>query len=146
MAAEVRSVREEDIAQIAAIERECFTLPWTEQQLRTQLGGGHVFLCAAEDGDVAGYVGMQYVIDEGYISNVAVRECRRRMGCGSALISGLIERAKALGLAFVSLEVRAANAPAIELYEKFGFAVEGRRKNYYERPREDALIMTLRLK
>ena len=141
---EVRPAHEGDIEAIEKIERECFSLPWSEQQLRTQLGEGYVFLAAEAEGEIAGYVGMQFVLDEGYISNVAVSESARRRGAGGALIAELLERAQKLGLAFVTLEVRESNLPAISLYAKHGFAVEGRRKNYYEKPRENALIMTRR--
>ena len=141
---EVRPAREGDIEAIERIERECFSLPWSAQQLRAQLGEGYIFLAAEAEGEIAGYVGMQFVLDEGYISNVAVSESARRRGAGGALIAELLDRAQKLGLAFVTLEVRESNLPAIALYAKHGFAVEGRRKNYYEKPREDALIMTRR--
>lgn len=131
------------LARIEEIERECFSLPWTREQLESQLTGeGHVFLVALYDGEAAGYVGMTYVLDEGYISNVAVAPEYRRHGAGNALIAALKSRAEKLGLAFLTLEVRRSNAPAAALYEKHGFVVVGTRKNYYERPREDALLMT----
>ena len=85
---------------------------------------------------------MMFVLDEGYISNVAVSPKYRRQGIADALIERLDELCSGHGLAFVSLEVRAGNAPAVALYEKHGFAPVGLRKNYYERPREDAVIMT----
>ena len=132
------------IPQIEALERQCFSLPWTAEQLAGQMKDAqHEFIAAAdESGTVLGYVGMMYVLDEGYISNVAVSPAYRRQGIADALIDRLNEICQEHGLSFVSLEVRAGNVPAIALYEKHGFARAGLRRNYYERPREDALIMT----
>lgn len=135
---------EAQLAQIEEIERQCFSCPWTLDQLRSQLSDDrHVFLAAvAESGAVLGYVGMMFVLDEGYISNVAVAPAYRRQGVADALISALMMRAEELGLAFVTLEVRAGNEPAKALYTKHGFVSVGRRKNYYDLPKEDAILMT----
>ena len=132
------------LEQIEAIERQCFSCPWTLEQLRSQLSDDrHVFLAAvAENGAVLGYVGMMFVLDEGYISNVAVAPAYRRQGVADTLISALMTRAEELSLAFVTLEVRAGNEPAKALYAKHGFVPVGRRKNYYELPKEDAILMT----
>ena len=140
----IRDVGPDDIPQIEEIEKRCFSLPWTAEQLAGQIKDAqHEFIAAiSPDGTVLGYVGMMYVLDEGYISNVAVSPDWRRQGIGSALITRLCELCESLGLSFVTLEVRAGNTPAIALYEKHGFRCVGLRKNYYERPREDALIMT----
>ena len=135
---------EAQLEQIQAIERQCFSCPWTLDQLRSQLSDDrHVFLAAvAENGAVLGYVGMMFVLDEGYISNVAVAPAYRLQGVADALISALVMRAEELGLAFVTLEVRAGNEPAKALYAKHGFVPVGRRKNYYDLPKEDAILMT----
>ena len=131
------------LPQIEAIERACFSVPWTRAQLASQLNGErHVFLAAVEDGQVLGYVGMMFVLDEGYISNVAVAPEARRRGVGRALIAELLRRADEKELAFVTLEVRPSNEAAIALYSAFGFEAVGRRKNYYDKPSEDALLMT----
>ena len=106
----------------------------------------HVFLIAEENGKLLGYVGMMHVLDEGYISNVAVAPEARRRGVAGALIRELLRRAEEKELSFVTLEVRESNAAAIALYERFGFRSVGRRKQYYEAPREDALLMTCFLK
>ena len=142
----ITEAREELLPQIQRIEQQSFSVPWTETMLRLQLEpDSHVFLTAEADGDVVGYVGLMYVLDEGYISNVAVRpDCRRR-GVADALLCALEARARALLLSFLTLEVRESNAPAIALYEKRGYRVAGRRRNYYEKPTEDALLMTLTL-
>lgn len=132
------------LPQVERLEQVCFSAPWTEAQLRAQLPDDrHVFLVAERGGEVLGYVGLMYVLDEGYISNVAVSPDCRRQGIGAALIAELIRRAGQLELAFLTLEARASNAPAIRLYEKMGFRQVGRRKNYYQRPEEDAILMTL---
>lgn len=140
---EIRDACAGDIERISEIERGCFCVPWTPEQLRTQLGPGHVFLAAWENGELLGYAGLMYVLDEGYISNVAVAPESRRRGAGEALLRELGGRAGALGLAFLTLEVREGNGPARALYEKMGYKCVGRRKNYYENPREDAILMTL---
>lgn len=139
----ISDVRREQLDEIERIERACFSMPWTLQQLETQLTDErHVFLAAELGSLTAGYVGMMYVLDEGYISNVAVDADFRRRGVADALIAALIARCEELKLVFVTLEVRRSNAPAIALYEKHGFVTVGERKNYYELPREDALLMT----
>ena len=135
---------EVQLEQIEEIEQQCFSCPWTLDQLRSQLSDErHVFLAAvAESGAVLGYVGMMFVLDEGYISNVAVAPDFRRQGVADALICALMTRAEELALAFVTLEVRAGNEPAKALYAKHGFVPVGRRKNYYDLPKEDAILMT----
>ncbi len=134
------------LPQIQRIEQQSFSVPWTEQMLRMQLDpDSHVFLTAEADGGVVGYIGMMYVLDEGYISNVAVRPDHRRRGIANALLDELERRARALMLSFLTLEVRESNAAAVALYEKRAYRVVGRRKNYYEKPAEDALLMTLTL-
>lgn len=132
------------VPQIAALEEQCFSLPWTEAQLISQLPDErHEFIAALdENGRVAGYVGMMFVLDEGYISNVAVDSSLRRRGIGDALIAEMNSRAQKRGLAFVTLEVRESNAPAIALYTKHGYVRVGERKNYYDFPRENAILMT----
>lgn len=144
MAYRICNVLPAHIPQIEAIEKRCFSLPWTAEQLQSQLRDHqHEFIAALDEaGRVLGYVGMLYVLDEGYISNVAVAPEYRRQGIGDALIDALCALCAGHDLSFVTLEVRAGNAPAIALYAKHGFARAGLRKNYYERPREDALIMT----
>lgn len=132
------------LPQLEQLERVCFSVPWTAEQLRAQLPDDrHVFLVAERGGEVLGYVGLMHVLDEGYISNVAVSPDCRRQGIGATLIAGLMQRAGELKLAFLTLEARASNSPAISLYEKMGFQQVGRRKSYYQRPEEDAILMTL---
>ena len=135
------------LPQILKIEHACFSDPWTPPIFRSQLSRlpGRVFLAALEEETVLGYAGLTYVLDEGSVTNVAVAPAWRRRGVADALLGALERRARALELAFLTLEVRAGNESAAALYEKHGFAVVGRRKNYYEKPVEDAVLMTLML-
>ncbi len=138
------SMEERHLPALAQIERECFSSPWSEASLREELGKG-IFLVAERDGKVLGYVGCQTVLDEGYITNIAVSPDCRREGVGRSLISGLLERAGEKGLSFVTLEVRASNLPAIGLYKSIGFGKVGVRKNFYGKPTEDAELWKLNL-
>ena len=134
----------EHIPQIAALEQACFSHPWSEAMLQNELWNDSAVIIVAEgeDGTVLGYAGLQTVLDEGYINNVAVGENYRRQGVADELIAAFV-RFGAAKLAFLTLEVRASNTPAIALYAKHGFVEAGRRKNYYDDPKEDALLMTL---
>lgn len=144
---EIRDALPADLPALEALEERCFSLPWSREVLESQLtGSGRVFLAAGPAGAPAGYAGLQYVLDEGYITNVCVAPEFRRRGAAEALLAEMRRRAEAMGLSFLTLEVRVSNAPARALYEKLGFSVAGRRKNYYEKPVEDAMIMTLLLK
>lgn len=140
-------VAAEHLDAIEAIENACFSLPWTRGQLERQmLADNCVFLAALdENGKVLGYVGLLTVLDEGYISNVAVAPEHRRRGVADALIQALATRVRNK-LSFLTLEVRESNLAAIRLYEKHGFVLVGKRKDYYDKPKEAALLMTLFLK
>lgn len=131
------------IDQIARLEQTCFSSPWTADMLTDALFDTQASFIVAEDeeGNVLGYAGLHVIVDEGYIDNVAVEPDARRHGVASALLDVFCRFGEA-NLAFLSLEVRASNTPAIALYEKNGFVQAGLRKNYYEKPREDAVIMT----
>ena len=138
---------ESHVKGIHAIECECFSDPWSEQSIISQLpDDNHVFLVALDEENVIGYVGMMNVLDEGYIANVAVTESYRRNKIGDALIIELMNRAHVLDLAFVTLEVRESNEPAQALYRKHGFRTVGIRKGYYTKPKENAVLMTVYLK
>ena len=140
----IRDTVLDDLDALEELEKECFSLPWTREQLQSELPDErHEFLAAELNDDVAGYVGMMCVLDEGYISNVAVSPRFRRQGIGRALVAEMLHRAECRKLSFVTLEVREHNEGAIALYSEAGFVPVGRRKNYYERPKEDAILMTL---
>ena len=130
--------------QVAELERICFSTPWSRNMLAEELDNLlSAFLVALDDsGRVVGYAGLQVILDEGYTTNIAVRpECRRR-GVAAKLLQVFLDFGQANRLSFLTLEVRASNYDAIALYGSRGFRSMGRRKNYYEHPREDAIIMT----
>lgn len=138
---------EKHIEALELLEKQCFSLPWTREQLITQLPDErHIFLVTEYGGNAVAYVGMMYVLDEGYISNVAVSPQHRKKGLADALIKRIVEISHEKELAFITLEVRRSNIPAISLYEKHGFVKVGIRKNYYDLPKEDAILMTKFLK
>ena len=130
------------VAQIAALEKICFSDPWSEKSVASELDNKLAFWLVATEGDtIAGYIGSQTVMDETDMMNVAVHPDFRRQGIAEDLVNALVEQLKTMGSHCLTLEVRASNSPAIALYEKLGFAQIGRRKNYYRNPREDALIL-----
>ena len=133
--------------EVAALEQICFSDPWSRNLLAEELDNAlSAFLVALDgDGRVAGYAGLQVILDEGTITNIAVRPDCRRQGVAGKLLQVFLDFAKGNQLAFLTLEVRASNYPAIALYGSRGFRGVGRRKNYYEHPKEDAVIMTLDL-
>ena len=130
--------------EVAELERICFSMPWSRNMLAEELDNMlSAFLVALDDNDrVVGYAGVQVILDEGYITNIAVRPECRRQGIAAKLLQVFLDFAKTNQLSFLTLEVRASNYDAIALYGSRGFRSMGRRKNYYEHPREDALIMT----
>jgi len=132
------------IKQVAKLEKICFSQPWSEQAILEAFENRTKFFVCEKDGKVLGYIGISCVIDEGYITNVAVFPEYRNLGIGTALLEKTFDLARELSLSFVSLEVRESNYKAISLYEKLGFEKEGLRKNFYENPKENALIMTKR--
>ena len=132
------------IAQVAQLEKLCFSDPWSEKSVASELENELSLWLVAMEGDrLAGYVGSQTVMGETDMMNVAVHPDFRRRGIGEALILALVEELKAKESHSLTLEVRASNVPAIALYEKLGFAETGRRKNYYRNPKEDALILRI---
>ena len=130
--------------EVAELERICFPDPWSRNMLAEELDNAlSAFLVALDGGGrVAGYAGLQVVLDEGTITNIAVRPEYRRQGVARQLLDVFLNFARGNRLAFLTLEVRASNYGAIALYGELGFRAVGRRKNYYEHPKEDALIMT----
>lgn len=140
----VKILDETLIEQIAALEQECFSEPWSENAIFESFKAGTHFFAVCREQQVLGYVGISTVLDEGYITNVAVTASARRSGVASLLMHRLFQLARERALSFISLEVRRSNTPAVSLYEKFGFKTEGIRKNFYRDPIEDAFIMTKR--
>ena len=144
-AVRIAPMTHEHLDEVAALERVCFSAPWSRNMLAEELDNAcSAYLVALdkEDGSVVGYAGLLVVADEGYITNVAVRPESRRGGVASALLDVFVDFAIGSKLAFLTLEVRASNYGAIALYGSRGFRGVGRRPNYYEHPKEDAIIMT----
>ena len=128
------------------LERICFSRPWSRKMLAEELENQCAAFLVAEDaaGNVLGYAGLLVAADEGYITNEALFTEKRRRGIAGQLLQVFLNFAEANHLAFLTLEVRPSNAAAIALYQGFGFQEAGRRKNYYDLPKEDALILTRR--
>lgn len=142
---EIRTMTEADLPEVTAIEQDTFTEPWSEDDFRKAIKDkNNDYLTAEIGGKVAGYCGYWGVAGEGDIFNVAVkRECRGQQ-IGYAMLSELLKRAFARGITSLTLEVRITNEPAIHLYEKLGFERAGIRKDFYSKPKEDAVIMWLK--
>lgn len=138
----ITRLNEGHVAQVAALEKLCFSDPWSETSVASELDNPlSLWLIAEEEGTVLGYVGSQTVLDETDMMNIAVRpECRRR-GIAAALIGELVNQLREHGSHVLRLEVRESNVPAIALYESMGFTQLGLRKNYYRNPKENALIL-----
>lgn len=130
------------VLQVAQLEKLCFSDPWSENSVASELENELAcWLIAEENGTVAGYIGSQTVLDETDMMNVAVHPDHRRRGIAEALVMALVGELKERGSRCLTLEVRASNDPARALYGKLGFSQIGLRKNYYRNPREDALIL-----
>ena len=135
-------MNESHVAQVAALEKQCFSDPWSENSVGPELEDPlSLWLIAEGDGAVCGYIGSQTVLDETDMMNIAVRPDCRRKGIAAALIAELVSRLKARGSRILRLEVRESNLPAIALYKAMGFTQLGLRKNYYRNPKENALIL-----
>lgn len=140
----ISPISQRHIAGLAKLEEVCFSQPWSADALLESFKRGTKFFVAENADHIMGYIGFNVVLDEGYITNVAVFPKYRRMGVATALVRKAISYSKKNGLAFLSLEVRKSNSAAIALYENEGFKTEGERKNFYTNPKENALIMTVR--
>ena len=135
-------MNESHVAQVAGLEKQCFSDPWSENSVASELENPlSLWLIAEEDGAVCGYVGSQTVLDETDMMDIAVHPDCRRKGIAAALITELVSRLKARGSRVLRLEVRESNFSAIALYEALGFTQLGLRKNYYRNPKENALIL-----
>lgn len=138
----IREMKSEDVASIAQLETICFSDPWSETSIASELQNRLSYWLVAEiDGNVAGYVGSQSVLDGADMMNLAVAPEYRRQGIAEALVFALVDHLRQKKVIALLLEVRSSNQPAISLYEKLGFVQVGRRPNYYRHPREDALIL-----
>lgn len=140
MSITVRQALHSDVEALCVLERECFSSPWTASGFEEFLDNGCSLVLAAEiSGEVCGYVGMNLILGEGEITNIAVSAKHRRQGVAAALLDELM---RTDGLERLMLDVRVSNTAARALYEKFGFTVDGIRKGFYTKPREDAVLMS----
>ena len=132
-------MNERHVSTVAELEKQSFSEPWSENSVRGELTNSLALWLVALDGDtVVGYVGSQTVLGEADMMNIAVADSHRRRGIARMLVQALVAN---LDARMLTLEVRASNAPAIALYESEGFTQIGLRKNYYRKPKEDALIL-----
>jgi ribosomal-protein-alanine N-acetyltransferase len=138
----ITNMREQHVSQVAELEKLCFSDPWSENSVASELDNQLALWLVAEDnGRVAGYVGSQTVLGESDMMNVAVHPDYRKQGIATTLIVGLVEELRKRESHCLTLEVRASNENAISLYQKLEFQQVGCRKNYYRNPKEDALIL-----
>ena len=138
----IRTMQKGDVAAVAALEAQIFPMPWSAAGFADTLPREDIiFLVAYEQDELLGYVGIYCTLDEVEITNVAVAPAARRRGIARALLTELKQQLACRNVARIVLEVRVSNEPAIRLYEQMGFSVLGVRKNFYEKPTEDAYIM-----
>ena len=145
MSVQIVPMNADHLEELEKLEKICFSRPWSRKMLAEELENQCAAFLVAQDsitGQVMGYAGLLVMADEGYITNVAVFPEYRRQGVAAKLLAVFENFARGNHLAFLTLEVRPSNAAAIALYEGFGFREAGRRKNYYDLPKEDALILT----
>lgn len=139
----VQMVGENDIKALAVLEKEIFSDSWSEKSLwDTYMQKQAAILGAWADGKIVGYAIIYYVLDEGEIARIAVKEPERRKGVAGQIIAKMIEFCMEKEIGKLMLDVRKSNAPAISFYKKCGFSEDGIRKNFYENPKEDALLMS----
>ena len=135
-------MNETHVSAVAELEKLCFSAPWSERSIASELTNEYsLWLVEERDGVAVAYVGSQSCPPEADVMNVAVAPAFRRQGIGEGLMVALMDALRDKGMESLTLEVRASNSPAIALYDRLGFTEVGRRPNYYTDPREDALIM-----
>ncbi len=141
----IRKMENRDLPQVAEIEKSLFGDPWSENAFRDTLDQKEAdfIVAAGEQEEVIGYCGAYRALDEAEIVNVAIRKENQNQGAGSKMVQALMDEEKKNGVRFFILEVRESNLPAQRCYEKLGFKSIGIRKNFYDCPRENALIMQM---
>ena len=138
----IRDMCPRDIEAVAAIEKENFSKPWKKQDFLDAVQSPNtLYFVAEQDGEIVGYAGMWAALDEGEITNVSVKEACWGQHVGRALMDSMIEAGEKAGVASFFLEVRESNERAAALYSSCGFEAAGRRKDFYEDPAEDGLVM-----
>lgn len=138
----IKPLEEQYVDQVCRLEEAAFSMPWQKSAFLEMIEEKNAcYLVALEEKKVIATCGLRNILGEGEITNVVTDENYRNQGIGYFLLSHLMERGKEMGVEAFTLEVRVSNYGAIHLYEKLGFHKEGIRKNFYEKPREDGLIM-----
>lgn len=138
-----REMLVEDLDQVVDIEQNLFSVPWTKEGFLTYLmKKDTMFFVVEEKERILGYCSMMTVLDEGDILNVAVRSDRQKGGIGQFLVDSMLRMAEMQGIRLVHLEVRQGNGTARRLYQRLGFKEDGLRRDYYENPVENAVLMT----
>lgn len=139
---DIRTMQERDLEQVCAIECDNFSMPWSRQSFLDSIhNSSHIYLVAEQQQQILGYCGIWGIVGEGQITNVSVKKSFQRQGVASALLGACLAKGNEMGLASYTLEVRESNFSAIALYEQFGFEHAGVRKNFYDKPKEHAIIM-----
>ena len=139
----IRAMQEQDIPFVSQIENQIFSLPWSEKSFRDAAANpDNVYLVCECTGEIAGYCGMWTVMGEGNVTNVAVHPAYRRMGVAEALLKEMEKKANEKDVTIFFLEVRQSNEAAKQLYNKLGYNPIGVRKRFYEKPVEDAIVMS----
>ncbi|MBU5427739.1 ribosomal protein S18-alanine N-acetyltransferase [Tissierella pigra] len=143
----IRNMRESDLDDVMEIEKDAFTTPWTREAFLMEITKNQLakYIVAEIDETIVGYGGIWLIIDEGHITNIAVKSNYRGLGVGNALVEGLIFLCTKLDINGMTLEVRVSNTVAKNLYKKYGFVESGIRPKYYQDDNEDALIMWKKL-
>lgn len=137
-----RKMEEKDIEEVSRIEEETFSMPWSPKSFQEMIQRDNVFyIVAEEDGKILGSCGVIQALDEGDITNVVVAKESRGKGIGTKMLSYMMAEGEKNGITAYTLEVRVSNAEAIHVYEKLGFVSAGIRRNFYDKPKEDANIM-----
>ena len=146
MVVSIESMNESHLEEVAELENKNFTMPWSINAFRdTIYSTDYKYIVAVFEEHVVGYAGMQHVLDEAEITNIAVDEKMRRLGVATTLLEGLRTGWCRYDIKYLHLEVRESNYPARKLYEKNGFEIDGMRKNFYQKPQENAVLMTKKL-
>lgn len=138
----IREMYPDDVDEVLEIERQCFTMPWSDTSFRSEIYGRHSITRVAElNGIIVGYICIKHVADEGHLLDLAVHPDYRKRGIAKMLLADVIEELRLCGCRFFYLEVRISNRAAKKLYEALGFRTAGTRKGYYMNPIEDAVLM-----
>jgi len=139
---QIKPLTEEYVDQVCVLEEEAFSMPWhRESFLEMILNKDACYLIGLMEEEVVASCGLRNIVGDGEITNVVTKSSARGRGIGEQMLLKLLEEGTAMGVEAFTLEVRKSNDAAIHLYEKLGFVTEGVRKNFYEDPTEDALIM-----